>query len=503
MLVVETIGRIRRGYFVQGRTIKAIARELKISRNTVRRVLRSGGTSFTYQRSVQPRPKLGEWTRELERLLAENEERAKRERVDLIRIFEELRSHGYAGGYDAVRRYARSRQQRQGHGSSEAFVPLSFAPGEAYQFDWSHEVVLISGVTVSVKVAHVRLCHSRMPFLRAYPRESQEMVFDAHDRAFGFFRGACARGIYDNMKTAVEAVFIGKDRTFNRRFLQMCSHYLVEPTACTPAAAREKGQVENQVGVLRDRLFKPRRRFASRAEMNAWLIDQCVSYAKAHRHPEFTDRTIWEVFEDERLQLVPYAGRFDGFHAVPAAVSKTCLVRFDNNRYSVMAKTVGRPVEVHAYAERIVTRQDGEVVGEHARCFGRGRTVYDPWHYVPVLARKPGALRNGAPFKIWALLGALGRVRQKLNAVADGDRQIVDILGAVLSDSLSSVEAACAEALDSGVFSSDVILNILSRRRHAPPPVTIITPDALELRHPPLADCTRYDRLRRLAHGAP
>jgi transposase len=85
---------------------------------------------------------------------------------------------------------------------AEAYVPLSFAPGEAYQFDWSHEVVLINGVTVTVKVAHVRLCHSRMLFVRAYPRETQEMVFDAHNRAFAFLKGTCTRGIYDNMKTA-------------------------------------------------------------------------------------------------------------------------------------------------------------------------------------------------------------------------------------------------------------------------------------------------------------
>jgi transposase len=98
-------------------------------------------------------------------------------------------------------------------------VPLSFAPGEAYQFDWSHEIVVLGGVTPKVKVAHVRLCHSRMPVVRAYPRESQEMVFDAHHRAFEFFKGSCTRGIYDNMKTAVEAVFLGKDRQFNRRFL--------------------------------------------------------------------------------------------------------------------------------------------------------------------------------------------------------------------------------------------------------------------------------------------
>ena len=102
---------------------------------------------------------------------------------------------------------------------------------------------------------------SRMLFVRAYPRETQEMVFDAHDRAFAFFRGACQRGIYDNMKTAVEAVFVGKDRLYNRRFLQMCSHYLVEAVACTPASGWEKGQVENQVGLVR--FLRLQRQFAA------------------------------------------------------------------------------------------------------------------------------------------------------------------------------------------------------------------------------------------------
>jgi transposase len=121
-------------------------------------------------------------------------------------------------------------------------VPLAFAPGEAYQFDWSHELVVMDGVTTIVKVAHLRLCHSRMMFVRAYPRETQEMVFDAHDRAFAFFKGACGRGVYDNMKTAVETIFVGKDRQYNRRFLQMCSHHLVEPVACTPASGLASGK---------------------------------------------------------------------------------------------------------------------------------------------------------------------------------------------------------------------------------------------------------------------
>jgi hypothetical protein len=333
--------------------------------------------------------------------------------------------------------------------------------------------------------------------VRAYPRETQEMVFDAHDRAFAFFKGACTRGIYDNMKTAVETVFVGKDRAFNRRFLQMCGHYLVEPTACTPASGWEKGQVENQVGLVRERFFTPRVKVASYDELNAWLLDRCIAYAKAHKHPELAGCTTWQAFEAERAHLVPIAGRFDGFHSTTASVSKTCLVRFDNNKYSVASRAVGRPVEIQAYADRIVIRQDGAVVAEHARCMGRGETVYDPWHYVPVLARKPGALRNGAPFKDWLLPANLERIRRKLRGSDDGDRQMVKVLSAVLTDGLATVDAACGEALGQGVHSADVIINILARRRDPGPPVTILTPDALRLRHAPVADCARYDTLRR------
>jgi transposase len=497
MLVVETIAKIRRAYFVQQKPIKMICRELNLSRKVVRKVIRSEATEFRYSRETQPQPKIGPWREQLNALLLGNEGKAARERRTMIRIFEALRGLGYDGGYDAVRRYAKTWRQERGATTAQAYVPLSFAPGEAYQFDWSHEIVLLNGVTVTVKVAHVRLCHSRMLFVRAYPRESQEMVFDAHDRAFAFFKGTCTRGIYDNMKTAVETIFVGKERLYNRRFQQMCGHYLVEPVACTPASGWEKGQVENQVGLVRERFFTPRLRFKTYEELNAWLLDQCIAYAKAHRHPEERERTVWQAFEAERPSLVPYAGRFDGFHAVPASVSKTCLVRFDNNKYSVAASAIGRPVEIRAYADRIELRQDGRPVGEHARCFGRDQTVFNPWHYVPVLARKPGALRNGAPFKDWVLPASLTQVWRKLAAMEDGDRQMVEILTSVLSDGLAAVEAACAEALGQGVHSAAVILNILARRREITAPITIMTPEALKLKHAPTADCARYDSLRR------
>ena len=147
MLVVETIGRIRREHFVQGKTIREIARGLRLSRNTVRKVLRSAETGFSYGREVQPRPKLGRWIEDLDRLLATNQDAPARERLTLIRVFEELRALGYEGGYDAVRRYARRWGGKRASATASAFVPLIFAPGEAYQFDWSQEIVVMDGAT--------------------------------------------------------------------------------------------------------------------------------------------------------------------------------------------------------------------------------------------------------------------------------------------------------------------------------------------------------------------
>ncbi len=218
---------------------------------------------------------------------------------------EDLAALGYGGGYAAVRRYARTWRRRWRLLSpSQGFVPLSFDPGEAYQFDWSHEYARLSGVTTKVKAAHMRLCYSRMQLVQIFPRESQEMVFEAHERAFHFFGWVCRRGIYDNMKTAVSMVFVGKERAYNRRFLELCSHHLVEPVACTPGAGWEKGQVERQVGDVRGRLFVPIPRGRSYVEINEWLMDRCIEDAKKRPHPTIESKTVWQVFEEERPFLM-------------------------------------------------------------------------------------------------------------------------------------------------------------------------------------------------------
>ena len=496
MTGVETIARIRFEHFQNGKGIKRIARDLGVARDTVRKVLRSGLTEFSYKRAVQPQPRLGPWVEALAEILEAEAKVPRRERRSTQRLFEELRGRGYDGAHDSVHRFVKAWRQERARAPAQAFIPLSFDPGEAYQFDWSHEAIELAGLPLTVKVAQMRLAFSRMPFVRAYFRETQEMVFDAHDKAFAFYGGGCQRGIYDNMKTAVETVFVGRARTYNRRFLQMCSHHLVEPTACTPASGWEKGQVENQVGVVRDVLFRPRPKVRTLEELNAWLEDQCRAYAQRTRHPQFRDRTIWEVFEEERGAMTQFLGPFAGFTEKPVRATTTCLITHDRNKYSVDARAAGRGVLVRAYADRIVVLLGEEVVADHPRSFRREQVIYDPWHYLPVLMRKPGALRNGAPFKDWDLPPALAKVRVKLRGHADGDRQFVKILAATPDHGVGPVEEACAEALEAGIASGDVVVAILARRRQPPPAPSITTPDALRLKAEPIADCARYDALR-------
>jgi len=321
------------------------------------------------------------------------------------------------------------------------------------------------------------------------------MVLDAHVRAFEFFGGSCRRGIYDNLKTVVTKILLGKERIFNSRFCQLASHYLIEPVACTPAAGWEKGQVENQVNFMRRRVFVPRVKCADLCELNRYLADKCHILAAGH-HPEMRNRTVAEVFAEEQSRLVLVGSAFDGFRETPVRVSSTSLVSYDSNRYSVDASAVGRTAMLRAYADRVLVVDDGVVIAEHRRLFGRHETRYDPWHYIGVLERKPGALRNGAPFKDWELPPPLAAMRVELGKRADGNRQFVGILGTIGTYGLDAVVSACSEALHVNAPSRDVVLNILSRIHDDLDLPGFSLPEHLPvLMSEPLADCGRYDAL--------
>ncbi|MFZ1874882.1 MAG: IS21 family transposase, partial [Chania sp.] len=248
---METIGKIRRRHLINGESISAIARSLNLSRNTVKKHL-STSQETGYQRQRQHKPQLGPFITRLEEWLEHDHRLPKNRRRSSRRLFEGLQNEGYHGAYDSVQRQVKAwKENRTTTTLTQAFVPLSFAPGDVGQFDWSYEHVVLGGVSQTIKLAHFRLAYSRQMFVIAYPRETQEMVLDAHVKAFAFFGGVPRKMIYDNLKTVVQTVFAGKSRRFNGRFLTLANHYLFEPVACTPASGWEKGQVENQVGNVR------------------------------------------------------------------------------------------------------------------------------------------------------------------------------------------------------------------------------------------------------------
>ena len=497
MLSVQTIAKVRIACLRDGKSIRETARKFNLSRNTVRNIVRSGITDQKYERSAQPRPKLGTFIEQLTEWLEEDRNKPVRQRRSSQILFEQLQRAGYEGGYDTLRRYVGTWREEDGSALVKAFVPLEFDPGEAFQFDWSYEKVELGGQSVEIKIAHFRLCHSRKLFCVAYTREKLEMVFDAHLRAFEFLGGVCKRGIYDNLKAVVTKIMMGKDRVWNRRFQNLASHYLFEAVACSPAAGWEKGQVENQVDLVRSRFFVLRRRFASLEELNEWLESECRNYAASAKHPEFKDRTIDQIFAEEKSKLLTLpVSPFDGYHEGNARVSLQLLINFDRNRYSVDAMAVGNPVSVRAYANRVVMVQNGTVVGIHQRYLGRDKVIYDPWHYLAVLERKPGALRNGAPFKRWDLPEAMSEVRTILEGRSGGDRQFVSILSVVRRYGLEPVAIACTQALSDKTVSSDVILSILSRTHDEPLPEPVKLSEQLPLlKLIPVVDCCRYDRL--------
>jgi transposase len=408
-------------------------------------------------------------------------------------MFEELQSEGYTGSYDAVRR-AKRRFEAEGK-PVQAYVPLRFAKGEAFQFDWSEEEILLGGMPARVYVAHFRLCHSRMRFCTASVRMSLEVVMQAHIKAHDFFNGLCGIGIYDNLKTVVKHIFKGKEREYNQRFLQLASHYLFELRACTPGSGWEKGQVENQVNVLRKRVFTPCLRFETIEELNAHLSEQMLVEARTTRHPEYPDKTVWEVFREEQEYVRRQAKPFDGYVNREQRAGMDCLVVVDGNKYSLPCAYAGQAVSVRLYADRVVFVVQGRQVAEHRRVFGKGHYRTDPVHYLPILERKPGALRNGRPFLDWELPESIRAVMEELKRFPDWDRQTAKILSVIPEYGLEEVSVACETTLEQGVVSQAIVLNHLVRLVEESPSAKISVEQEAMLLHPPRADCGRYDCL--------
>jgi transposase len=494
---------IRRWAHRDGLSIREISRRTGLSRNTVRKYLRSDAIEPTFQ--VPDRPsKVDAFADKISQWLRSEAVKPRKQKRTVKQLHADLVALGYDGSYGRLAAFVREwkvdRQRELQISGRGTFVPLAFQPGEAFQFDWSEDWAILGGVRTKLQVAHAKLSYSRTFTVRGYLLQTHEMLFDAHYHAFRVLGGVPRRGIYDNMRTAVDRVGVGKERQINARFQAMTSHYLFEPEFCNPASGWEKGQVEKSVQDARHRLWQPTPSFADLDALNAWLEAGCIEAWSQIPHGVLPG-TIADVWAQEVTSLMPLSRPFDGFVEHTKRVSPTCLVHFERNRYSVPASFANRPVSLRVYPERIVIAAEGQILCEHPRRIDRshhepGRTVYDWRHYLAVLQRKPGALRNGAPFA--ELPEAFKRLQQHLLKRPGGDREMVEILALVLQHDEQAVLGAVEMALDAGVPTKTHVLNLLHRlidgRAPTVPPVD--APQALVLTQEPRADVERYDALR-------
>jgi transposase len=505
---MELLSVIRRWHYRDHFSIRDISRRTGLSRNTVRKYLRSD--------SIEPRftvpdrtSKLDPYADKLSAMLRVEAGRSRKQKRTIKQLHADLAALGYDGSYNRVAAFARdwkaARQREQQTSGRGTFVPLAFVPGEAFQFDWSEDWAIIAGERTKLQVAHVKLSYSRAFTLRAYPQQTHEMLFDAHNHAFRVLGGVPQRGIYDNMKTAVDKVGRGKQRQVNLRFTAMVSHFLFEAEFCNPASGWEKGQIEKNVQDARHRLWQPTPNFPSLDALNDWLERRCRELWTLTPHGTRSG-TIADAVAEEVRHLMPAPRPFDGFVEYTKRVTPTCLVHLERNRYSVPASFANRPVSLRVYPDRIVAVAEGQSICEHRRVFARSHdrrseTVYDWRHYLAVVQRKPGALRNGAPFV--DMPAAFRSLQQHLLKTPGGDREMVDILALVLQHDEQIVLTAVDMACKAGVPTKTHILNLLHRLIDGTPiaPPTVEAPQALALTTEPQANVERYDALRRIGEA--
>ena len=490
---MDTILKVRLMHFRDGLSMRFISRKMGLSRHTVKKYL-DDASPPQYRRQIVPAGhKLHDFKDRLQYLFEHDLMLPKRGRRTAIKLYEQLVLEGYKGSYYPVRRHIQS-IKHTALGTTAAYIPMQFQSGDAMQFDWSEEHVVIGGVACKIKVAHFRLSHSRKPFVRAYMNEQQEMLMDAFGHAFTFYGGVPRRVIIDNPKTMVTTVLRSKERGYNSRFMSMANHYIIEPVACTPASGWEKGQIERQVRDLRGHLFTPKRSFDDLESLNAYLYKACDDIG-SRPHPEQKEKTVDEIFAAEKGDLHPLGEVFDGYVEKTVKVQTTSLVQYDKNRYSVPVKFASSHVSLRAYADRIMMVSGQEVIAEHKREFTRDCYYFKFWHYIDLLAKKPGGLRDGAPFKEPSMPPSLVLIKDHYLKEIGGDREFVDILLLANEYGVKVLTKACDMAVKQGTLRLAAIINSINRllEPDMPPPIDV---DAYpKLKFPPEANCARYEAL--------
>lgn len=500
MIKVDEREKIRRAYFLEGQSVRQIAREQGHSRTTVKKAIGSAEEETYTPRESRDAPVLGPYKDRIDELLAENERLPRKQRYTGYKIYEEIYEAGYRGSESGVRRYiGLQRRETKKH---QVYIPLEFDEGTDGQVDWGEAQAFIAGEETTVQLFLMRLCYSRKLFVRAYPTQRQEAFFEGHIHAFRHFQGIPQRLSYDNLKIAVQHILAEGGRQEQKAFVAFRSHYLFESHYCTPGQGHEKGRVEDGVGFARRRFMVPIPRADSFEELNSHLLAACL--ADDQRRVDRQEMTIGEAWEREKPYLLPLPQHdYEYYISKPVVLNGYSQVEFETNRYSVSTDQAYRNLLLRAYPFRVDIVHMDDVISSHPRCYEQKQDILDPLHYLPLLEQRPGAFEHAKPIRRWRKEWppAYERLLERLRAQGEngqGVREFVHVLNLHREYPADLVAQAVEHALEYGCTHADGVtlcLHQLLEQERPMPSLSWTEPPPWAAVGEQAPDLACYDRL--------
>jgi len=434
---------IRRRVLVEGVSKRQILRETGMHWTTLEKILSESQPPGYCQKSPRRKPKLEPFLGRIEAILEGDKSVPKKQRHTAKRIYERLREEGYTGGYTQVKTAVRELRQHK----REVFVPLSHPPGEA-QVDFGWALFKVRGHLRKLPFFVMALPYSDAFFVQVFERECRETFAEGHVRAFEFFGGVPNRITYDNLSLAVTRILTGRGRRLTESFLQLKSHYLFDHHFCRVARGNEKGVVEGLVKYTRLNYFVPVPDVRNLEDLNLRLEERCREELSRRLRGKSATKGELLVEESGAFLALP-AVPFEACRKASTAASSLSLVRFDGNDYSVPTRWAHHTIVAKGTVDRVLLSYKDQVVAEHPRCWEKGRTLFDPVHYLAVLERKPGALEHARPLEDWSLPDCYDTLRRRLERddETNGRKEYIKVLRLLETHSEPAVTRAVEKAL--------------------------------------------------------
>lgn len=443
---MDGVSTIRHRVLAQGVSRRAVAKEMRVSRNTVKRYV-EGAAPGVRAPTQRPKPVIEDAKAKIDALLVSSGQwTGGKQKLTAKQLWRLLRADGVKIGETSVKTYVREWKRQR----AEVFVPLVYRLGDLGEVDFFEVLVEVGGKRMKAWMFLLRCMASGRDFAWLFPRQDQTCFLEGHVRAFEHLGAVLQRLAYDNLKPAVTKVLVGLERELSARFLALTNHYLFEACFARPATGHDKGGVEARGKGVRWQHLVPIPKGNSLEEISRGLLVRLDAEAAEKR--DATGKTVLERYADEKSFMLPVpAAHFEPAKSRPTTVTRRSLVQLDGAHYSVWCRWAGLTVTAYLGVNDIVlVGPDGRVA--HPRV-GFGQRSVDYRHYLPELARKPQALRQVAAELLPRLSETYGRAWRQLvdeHGPKQAARAFAQILKAVVVGGEATVAARLEVALASG-----------------------------------------------------